>query len=455
MADGSARSRAAGIATARLSEEDYRRNFSDLHPPLSKHEAQVESDRCYFCYDAPCVTACPTSIDIPLFIRQISADNANGAARTILSQNIFGGMCARDCPTETLCEEACVRNLAEDKPVEIGRLQRYATDSLLASGAQPFERGAPSGKRVAVVGGGPAGLACAHRLALHGHAVTVFEAREKLGGLNEYGIAAYKVAGGAAEREVDFLLAVGGIETCTGVALGRDVTLAQLRADFDAVFLGMGLAGVNALGQEGEDLPGVLDAVDYIAELRQAQNLSELPVGRRVVVIGGGMTAIDVAVQSKRLGAEDVTIVYRRGQDAMKASEYEQDLAQTNGVKIKHWGVPRRILTQDGNVSGIEFRYGQTGVDGRLEVTEESFTLDADVIFKAIGQTFIPAVLGESLEALDLSGGRLRVDEERRTSLPDVWAGGDCVAGGSDLTVAAVEDGKQAAESIHATFSNS
>jgi glutamate synthase (NADPH/NADH) small chain len=455
MADGSAGSRAAGIATARLSEEDYRRNFSDLHPPLSKHEARVESDRCYFCYDAPCVTACPTSIDIPLFIRQISADNASGAARTILSQNIFGGMCARDCPTETLCEEACVRNLAEDKPVEIGRLQRYATDHLMASGAQPFERGAPSGKRVAVVGGGPAGLACAHRLALHGHAVTVFEAREKLGGLNEYGIAAYKVAGAAAEREVDFLLAVGGIETRTGVALGRDVTLAQLRADFDAVFLGMGLAGVNALGQEGEDLPGVLDAVDYIAELRQTDNLAELPVGRRVVVIGGGMTAIDVAVQSKRLGAEDVTIVYRRGQDAMKASEYEQDLAQTNGVKIKHWGVPHRILTQDGNASGIEFRYGQAGADGRLEVTEESFILDADVIFKAIGETFVPAVLGESLEALELSGGRLRVDEGRRTSLPDVWAGGDCVAGGSDLTVAAVEDGKQAAESIHSAFSNS
>jgi len=449
-AGGNAGGMAAGIATGRLGEADYRRNFGDITPPLTRHEALVEADRCYFCYDAPCLQACPTSIDIPLFIRQIATENVSGAARTILSQNIFGGMCARDCPTETLCEQACVRNLAEDKPVEIGRLQRFATDHLLARGEQPFEREAASGKRVAVVGGGPAGLACAHRLALHGHAVTVFEAREKLGGLNEYGIAAYKVAGGAAQREVDFVLSIGGIETRCNMALGRDITLAELRRDHDAVFLGMGLAGVNALEQEGEELPGVIDAVDYIAKLRQAQDLSSLPVGRRVVVIGGGMTAIDIAVQSKRLGAEDVTVVYRRGKDAMKASEYEQELAQINGVKIKHWGLPHRILAEGQRVTGVEFRYGRIGAGGRLEAGEESFTLEADVVFKAIGQSFVPAALGEALEALELSGGRLAVDEERRTSLAGVWAGGDCVADGQDLTVAAVADGKRAADSIHA-----
>jgi glutamate synthase (NADPH/NADH) small chain len=275
----------------------------------------------------------------------------------------------------------------------------------------------------------------------------VFEARDRLGGLNEYGIAAYKTVDGFAQREVEFILSVGGIEVRTGQALGRDFTLADLQRDYDAVFLGLGLGAVNALGLDGEDGEGVLDAVGYIAELRQAADLAALPVGRRIVVVGGGMTAIDIATQTRRLGAEDVTIVYRRGKDAMKASAYEQEVAQTSGVRIKHRARPVRLIEDGGAVTGIELEYTRDGADGRLEGTGETFVLEADMVFKAIGQAFAPQSMnGAALPALE--GGRIAVDAERRTSVPGVWAGGDCVAGGEDLTVAAVEDGKIAARSI-------
>jgi len=432
------------IAAGRLGGADYASNFNDIHPPLDDHEALVESDRCYFCFDAPCMKACPTSIDIPLFIRQIQTGHPETAARTILDQNIFGGMCARVCPTETLCEEACVREAAEGKPVRIGLLQRYATDALMAEPGHPYERAAPTGKTVAVVGGGPAGLACAHRLAMHGHQVTVFEARPKSGGLNEYGIAAYKTPGGFAQKEVDFILGIGGITIEHGKKLGQDLSLDDLRKRFDAVFLGMGLQGVNALGAKDDDAAGVEDAVGYIAALRQASDLARLPVGRRVLVIGGGMTAIDVAVQSKLLGAEDVTILYRRGPAQMKASPYEQDVAQTRGVRIKHWVMPRKVIAERGKAVGLLCEYTHE-TDGRLAGTGESFELPADMIFKAIGQSYVDAAGGK----LALDGGRIKADAERRTSLKGVWAGGDCVAGGQDLTVAAVDDGRRAAESIH------
>ena len=308
-----------GVAAKRLPAAEIARNFSDIAPRLDRHEALVAADRCYFCHDAPCMTACPTSIDIPLFIRQIATGTPEAAASTIFAQNIMGGMCARVCPTETLCEEVCVREVAEGKPVEIGRLQRFATDTLMDKGIHPFTRAAATGKRVAVVGAGPAGLSCAHRLALHGHEVAVLERRAKAGGLNEYGIAAYKAADDFAAREVAWLLQIGGIAIKQG-ELGRDITLAGLEKDFDAVFLGIGLGGVNALNLPGETSAHVRNAVDFIAELRQAGELSSLPVGRDVVVIGGGMTAVDAAVQSKLLGAQNVTMVYRRGKEKMSAS---------------------------------------------------------------------------------------------------------------------------------------
>jgi dihydropyrimidine dehydrogenase (NAD+) subunit PreT len=437
------------IAAGRLPPEAYRENFADIHPPLDRKAALVEANRCLFCYDAPCIEACPTGIDIPGFIKQIATDNVEGAGLRILDANIFGGVCSRVCPTEILCEGACVRVAQEGKPIEIGRLQRYAVDPVLQSAAHPFRRAARSGKRIAVVGGGPAGLACAHRLAMLGHDVMVMEARDRLGGLNEYGVAEYKVPGHFAREEIDFILGIGGIGVKCGTRLGREVTLAELRRGFDAVFLGMGLAGVNALGSEGETLKGVLDAVDYIALLRQSEDFAKLPVGRRVVVIGGGNTAIDIAVQTKRLGAEDVTLVYRRGPEAMSATTHEQRFAQVNGVKIKHWARPLQIRGHNGEVRDVVFEY--TRLDGgRLAGTGEHFALPADMVFKAIGQVFVADPLQDGTrELLELENGRIKVDDERRTSLPKVWAGGDGIGGGEDLTVRAVEDGKRAAQSIH------
>lgn len=427
-----------GIAAGRLAPEDYRANFSDLHPPLDSHEAAVEADRCYFCHDAPCMNACPTSIDIPLFIRQISTGNAMGAARTIFNQNILGGMCARVCPTETLCEEVCVRETAEGKPVKIGMLQRYATDTAMAAGRQFFTRAAPSGKKIAVIGAGPAGLACAHRLAVKGHGVDLFEAKSKTGGLSEYGIAAYKTVDGFAQAEVDYVTAIGGITVHHGKALGRDLQLASLVKDYDAVFLSMGLGGVNALGAADAEAEGSDDAVEWIAELRQASDPASVPVGRRVVVIGGGMTAVDAAVQSKALGAEEVTICYRGPQSRMKASAFEQELAQTRGVTLRTGMAPKRIIAESGKVTGIEFDHGG-----------ETVTIACDQVFKAIGQTLEAGALNGAAATVELAGGKIKVNAEGRTSMAKVWAGGDCATGGDDLTVTAVADGRDAAESIH------
>ncbi|PKQ11889.1 MAG: dihydropyrimidine dehydrogenase [Alphaproteobacteria bacterium HGW-Alphaproteobacteria-1] len=430
-----------GIVAGRLTPEDYARNFSDLHPPLDAHEARVEADRCYFCHDAPCITACPTSIDIPLFIRQIATGTAQAAAETILTQNILGGMCARVCPTETLCEEACVREAAEGKPVRIGQLQRFATDTLMASGTHPFARAAPTGQRVAVVGAGPAGLACAHRLAMKGHEVVIFDARPKPGGLNEFGIAAYKTPDGFAQAEVAWLLEIGGITLRAGTALGGEMTLEALRAAYDAVFLGIGLGGVNAFGAPGDDKEGVEDATGFIAELRQAGDLGALPVGRDVVVIGGGMTAIDAAVQAKLLGALNVTLVYRRSRARMNASRFEQDLATSKGVRIITNASPVAVHG-NGAVREIEIEY----TDDDLRPTGERFRLAADQVLRAIGQTLVGADLPER------EGGKIRVTGAGRTSLPRVWAGGDCATGGDDLTVTAVAEGRDAAEDIHATL---
>ncbi|MBS0518780.1 MAG: NAD(P)-dependent oxidoreductase [Proteobacteria bacterium] len=439
---------ASAVAAQRLTADELARNFADIHPPLDRKRALIEASRCYFCYDAPCAQACPTGIDIPGFIRKIATDNVKGAAVTILDENIMGGACARVCPVEILCESACVRQTQEAKPIQIGALQRYATDWLFDRKVHPFTRAAPSGKRVAVVGAGPAGLSCAHRLAMRGHDVVVFEAKPKAGGLNEYGIAAYKMPDDFAQAEVAFILSIGGIRIESGKALGRDLSLAELRRNFDAVFLGMGLAGVNTLALEGEDMAGVMDAVAYIERLRQAPDKGALEIGRRVVVIGGGNTAIDVAVQAKRLGAEDVTVVYRRGPEQMTATRYEQELAQTNGAAIKYWARPVRLVGHRGRLKEVEFEYTQLDEQGRLMSTGDRFVLLADMLFKAIGQSFVAAPIGkDSAEPLELAEGRIKVNADRQTSLPDVWAGGDCVPG-DDLTVSAVQDGKVAAEAI-------
>jgi len=418
------------VRPRRLSKDEIEANFADLHPPLSRSEALIEADRCYFCYDAPCTTACPTGIDIPGFIQKIRSDNIRGSAQTIFRENIMGGMCARVCPTEVLCEEACVRNTHEEKPVEIGLLQRYATDPIIDAGTQLFARAPSSGKKVAVVGGGPAGLSCAHRLAVLGHDVVIFNRDEKPGGLNEYGIAAYKTVDDFAQIEINYILSVGGIDVKHRVTLGEDVQLPELVRDFDAVFLGIGLGQSNDLGIDGEDKEGVINAIDYIAELRQADDKSKLPIGKTVVVIGGGMTAIDIAVQSRHLGAQQVHMVYRRGPEKMSASVFEQALAQTSGVTIHHRAPPKRILGGD-HVTGVEF-----------ETDDGKFVLYADMVFKAIGQQM------EGIGDLDMDNGRMVVNDGHRTSHEKVWAGGDCVVGGDDLTVSAVQHGKVAAIDI-------
>ncbi|WP_322089334.1 NAD(P)-dependent oxidoreductase [Burkholderia sp. BCC1999] len=429
------------IAAHRLSSTQLSCEFSDIAPLLDPTAAAAAASRCHYCYDAPCVQACPTQIDIPSFIRKIGNGNLKGAATDILSANPLGGMCARVCPTEILCEGACVRNHQDAQPVAIGALQRHATDWAMETGAVQFRRAPETGRHVAVVGAGSAGLACAHRLALAGHRVTLFDARPKAGGLNEYGIAAYKTVDDFAQREVEWLLSVGGITLETGVALGRDVTLDALREQHDAVFLAMGLGGVRALAIDGEQLGGVMNAVDFIEQVRQADGLENVPVGRRVVVIGGGNTAIDASVQSRKLGAERVTMVYRRGVDEMSATWAEREFAQKSGVALVTHAKPVRIAGVNGQVTGVEFE----GASG------ERFTVDADMVLKAIGQTLAPDGVAAALLTAD--GTRIAVEADGRTALPDVWAGGDCAAtDGVDLTVQAVQDGKRAAASIDAAL---
>lgn len=460
------------VRPARLSPDEYARRFSDANPPMSSGQALLEAERCLYCFDAPCVNACPTRIDVPSFIRRIADGNLRGAARGILEANPLGGMCARVCPTEVLCEQVCVRQTQEGKPVAIGRLQRHAVDALMQS-TQPqiFTRAAATGKKVAVVGAGPAGLACAHTLARLGHEVVVFDARPKAGGLNEYGLASYKTPDNFAQAEVQWLLAIGGIDIRSGWKLETVEQLAALRQDHDALFLGMGLTGTPRLGVPGEDLSGVQDAVDFIAKLRQTEDLSTLPIGLRVVVIGGGMTAVDAAVQSRLLGAQSVHMVYRRGPEDMSASRVEQEWAQTNGVTIHHWLAPQEILGTNGQASGVRFARQQS-VNGKLIATGESEVIEADMVFKAIGQQLGNWALADTdlkLEAgrgrffpsrgwyrvladtgLKLEAGRIATDGDGLTSLSGIWAGGDCRVGGLDLTVEAVAHGKRSADAIHA-----
>ncbi len=445
------------IRPARLPDEQYAQRFADAAPRYSRGQALVEAERCLYCFDAPCTTACPTGIDVPSFIRRIADDNLRGAARTILESNPLGGTCARVCPTEELCEQVCVRTAQQGKPVEIGRLQRYAVDAAMDRPLASLLPCAPAtGQRVAVVGAGPAGLACAVGLARLGHSVVLHDAQPKGGGLNEYGLAAYKVADDFARRELAWLLAFGNITLETGWRLESAAQLQALRDTHAAVYLAVGLATTQGLGLAGETLGGVRDAVAFIADLRQADDKAQLPIGRRVVVIGGGMTAVDAAVQSKLLGAETVHMVYRRGPANMGASQAEQDWAQTHGITIRHWLAPEAVLGGVGDAAGqaVGVRFArQALVDGHLQATGEHETLAADMVFKAIGQKLDARWLADCGLAdcgLRLRDGRILADDDGRTGVPGLYAGGDCRFGGRDLTVEAVQDGKRAALAIQA-----
>ncbi len=439
---------APDIRAARLTPAQYEQGFGDASPPLTRSQALLEAERCLYCHDAPCATACPTGIDVPSFIRRIADDNLRGAARVILEANPLGGTCARVCPTEVLCEQVCVRNTQQSQPVAIGRLQRVAVDSVMGQPAvRLLPRAAATGQRVAVVGAGPAGLACAVVLARQGHEVVLHDAKPKPGGLNEYGLASYKVPGSFAQDELNWLMGIGGITLKAGWRLADAAQLAALQQDHAAVYLALGLGKTAALGVPGEDLAGVRDAVDFIAELRQTADKSTLPIGRRVLVIGGGMTAVDAAVQSKLLGAEEVHMVYRRGPEAMGASPDERTWAQTHGVTLHHWLAPEAVLGAAGHAVGVRFLRQQL-VDGRLQPTGAGTTLAADMVLKAIGQQLDLGLL-QSL-GLQLSQGRIVADDDGRTGVPGLYAGGDCRLGGRDLTVEAVQDGKRAALAIHA-----
>lgn len=427
-----------------LSWQELEDNFKDLHPALNAQEIQVESTRCLYCYDAPCIQACPTSINIPKFIRQLATGNPTGSAKTILTSNIMGGTCARACPTEVLCEQRCVLNDGEHEPIKIGQLQRSAVDHLLDTAQEyPFMRAPETGKKVAVIGAGPAGLSCAHGLARLGHRVVVFESRAKAGGLNEYGLAAYKMVDDFAAREVEFILQLGGIDIQYGKALGSAVSLTQLQQDYDAVFIGIGLGKAHQLSLPGADLSGIGDAIEFIEQLRQADDIAMMKPGNNVLVIGGGNTAIDAAVQSKRLGADQVTLIYRRGAHQMGATDFEQDLAAINGVNVIHWAMPVGF-TGESSVQSAEFEHCAI-IDGKLSGNGDIFSIDADCVLLAVGQYMVD----EGLNSLDLEKGKISVDEHFKTSLNGVYAGGDCVHSGEDLTVQSVEDGKRASKAIN------
>lgn len=446
---------APDIRPGRLDCADYAQRFADAAPRFTSPQAVLEAERCLYCFDAPCAAACPTHIDVPSFIRRIAQGNLRGSAKSILEANPLGGMCARVCPTENLCEAVCVRQTQEGKPVAIGRLQRHAVDALMESASpQVFERASTSGKKVAVVGAGPAGLACAHTLARLGHAVTVFDAKPKAGGLNEYGLASYKTSNNFAQAEVQWLLGIGGITMQHNWKLDTVAQLRALQQDFDALFLGMGLPNTHQLGVTGETLYGVQDAVDFIATLRQCEDLSTLPIGRQVVVVGGGMTAVDAAVQSRLLGAQEVHMVYRRGPQHMGASKAEQEWAQTNGVVLHHWLAPVELIPNSFDpkfVGGVRFAR-QKMLDGKLLPTGETLVLEADMVLKAIGQTLGNPLLAQA--DFELRGGRIATDASGLTSQPGIWAGGDCRAGGLDLTVEAVQHGKLSAHAIHTHLMN-
>jgi dihydropyrimidine dehydrogenase (NAD+) subunit PreT len=433
--------------TEKVTIDDINEGFADLYKPYNKSQALLEASRCTYCYDAPCIKACPTGIDIPTFIHQIRTQNVKGAAKTILSENIMGGTCARACPTEVLCERACVRHHDQGKPVEIGLLQRYAVDHILEStDKHPFVRAAETGKHIAVVGAGPAGLSCAHRAALLGHKVTVFEAKHKPGGLNEYGLAAYKMVDDFAQREVKFLLGIGGIEIIYEQYLGKNISLEKLRTEYDAVFLSIGLGLCNQLGLEGEKMSGVYDAIDFIEQLRQTADKSTMPIGQNVVVIGGGNTAIDAAIQARRLGAQKVTLAYRRSEQNMTATDWEIDLARKNGVDVRLWLSPME-LTGQAHISTITFE--QTTIEaGRLVGTGVREQIATDMVLKAVGQKLNASVLSGIL----IEQGKIKINDKYQTSIPGVYAGGDCIDTGEDLTVQSVEDGKRAAHAMGHTL---
>jgi dihydropyrimidine dehydrogenase (NAD+) subunit PreT len=439
------------IRDHRLKDGEYAENFRDIHPPFETLDsALVQANRCLFCYDAPCTKSCPTGIDVPKFIKQISTDNPRGSAHTILDANILGGGCSRVCPVEKLCEGACVYNLMEEAPIPIAKLQRYATERAIKEKWGVFGRGAPTGRRVAVVGAGPAGLSVAHRLARAGVEVTVYEKEQRGGGLMTYGVAAYKVTPEFCAEELEFILSIGGIDIRYGQELGKGLVLDELRRSYDAVFLGIGVGLARQLGVPGEQLVGVVDALRFIYAIR-ADGYSEVPVGDRVAVIGMGMTAIDAATQARRLGAAEVTMIYRRTEEEMPCTKAELELAMLDGCRVLWLMAPNEVLGEEGRVTGLvcrRMRLGEPDRSGRRAPvdTGEEILLQVDMVIKAAGQTPFEELVERS--GLPNTKGLIGANSMAAADgLAPVFAGGDCVNGGKEV-VDAVQAGKEAAAAI-------
>ena len=422
-----------------ISETRAETVFEDFKPAYSQAQAMAEAHRCLFCVDAPCVQACPTSIDIPQFIRKIATDNLKGSARTILSANILGRACARVCPVEVLCVGDCVLNEVGIPPIQIGKLQRYATDAALENDWRFFSAGPDSGHSVGLVGGGPATIAAAHELRRLGHACTIYEKRDVLGGLNTWGVAPYKLTADASVEEIDSVLAIGGVDVQYGAEVGGDVSWERLLARHDALFIGFGLGPDRHLGVPGEDLKGVYGAVENIEILKMGA--LEISGARAVVVVGGGNTAIDCVREAQVFGGTDVTMVYRRDEAAMSGYRHEWHVAKVNGARGEWRALP---IAYEGGEQVERVRCVRLDADCN-PIAGSEFTVPAEIVLVAVGQ----GKLGDLVAPLGLKTewGRIVVDEDRATSRPGVFAGGDCVNGGKEV-VNAVDDGKVAAQAI-------
>ncbi len=433
---------------SKLTPEQYERNFADINPPLTRSQALEEGSRCLFCYDAPCIKACPTAIDVPQFIRQIVTENVSGAAETILNANILGHSCARVCPTSVLCEGACVMNMDGKRPIDIGKLQRYAVDHVIDR-IQLFEPPADNRRKVALIGAGPASLSCATELRRLGYRTVIFDANPQPGGLDTYGIAAYKMRAADALREIEMVRRLG-VEIRSGVEVGRDVTIEELEGEYDSIFIGIGLGGTDDLGIPGEELEGCCDALSFIRSTKEVP-FDKVVVGERVAVIGAGNTAIDVVTAARRLGAREVYMIYRRGPEEMSAFEYEYELAKKDSVTFLWQSMPVRILGR-GKVEALACVKTELGPPDQSRspqpVPHSEFRLEVDMVVKALGQKRQMDFL-RKIKQLQLQNGRVAVTRENmQTSNPKYFAGGDCVNGGAEV-VDAVADGKKAARGIH------
>ena len=416
--------------------------FKDFKKAYDDNQAAVEANRCLYCYDAPCITACPTGIDIPTFIRRIANDNVEGAAKTIFDSNILGMSCARVCPVETLCVGSCVYNNMEQPAIQIGKLQRYATDAAFEAGRTFYEAGADTGKKVACIGGGPASLAAAHRLRRYGHQVTIIEKGDYLGGLNTSGIASYKMKSDRSLSEVEWVLSIGGIDIRSHQSVPDQVSWDELKAEFDAIFVGFGLGEDSLLSLPGADAQGVQGAVDFIAQMKlTALDLSGVT---QAVVIGGGNTALDAVRELKGLGVERVTLAYRGGEEQMSGYAHEWSEAKREGVEARWRAQPLSFSSEGGKVTGVTF---QAMDEQKQPIAGQTLSLPADLVLLAIGQGKLGALTAGL--GVEVERGRLVTDEQGATAATGVYAGGDCRNGGKEV-VNAVAEGDQAAHAIHA-----